>query len=245
MAGLYLRYSVSTSCAGHDDQETNMKIYCPKCNSTIENININVQENVCVCSKCNEAFKLSELTDQDNINEAEYLLRNPPKGILISKTNDHIKIKITTRSIGGVFLTVFSLFFSGISFLGFFHFVMTKTIIPSLFMLMFVVFSIILWGKVFFSIFGKVEIIININKIIQDYIFIGTGIIGRKHNINWSKINSIYEHTTHNSEGTSSKEIYISIENKLIKIPLSYFNENKKRFLFRVLEYYKQKNSMN
>jgi ABC-type multidrug transport system fused ATPase/permease subunit len=219
-----------------------MKVYCPKCNGTIENTNINVTENVCVCSKCNELFKLSELLDQENINETENLLRNPPKGIWISKNNEHTKIKISTHSSNAIFLIFFTLAFSGISFLGFFQTIVTKSIIGSLFMSVFAAASIYLWIQVFFSLFGKIVIVININKTIQDYIFIGVGIIGKKYHINWGKIINIYEHSYNHSEGGTEKKIYISEENKLIKIPVDYINYNKKRFLLMVLEYYRHKN---
>jgi hypothetical protein len=218
-----------------------MKIYCPKCNSTIENTNINVTENVCVCSKCNELFKLSELFDQEDIDEIENLLKNPPKGILVSKNNEHIKIKIPTHSSRAFFLIFFTLAFSSISFLGFFQTIIGKSIIGSLFISVFVIVSIYLWIKVFFSLFGKIMIIININKNIKDYIFIGIGFIGKKYYINWSKIINIYEHIDHNSEGGSSKKLYISEGNKLIKIPLDDINDNKERFLLLVLKYYRNK----
>jgi hypothetical protein len=219
-----------------------MKMYCPKCNSTVENTNINVTENVCICSKCNELFKLSELLDQENINETENLLRNPPKGIWISKNNEYNKIKISTHSSRAIFLIFFTLVFSGFSFLGFFQTIITKSIIGSLLISVFAVVSIYLWTRVFFSLFGKVMIVININKSIQDYIYIGVGIIGKKYYINWSKIINIYEHNDHNSEGGTEKKIYISEENKLIKIPVDYINDNKKRFLLAALEYYRHKN---
>ena len=221
-----------------------MKIYCPKCNSLIESTNINVTENVYLCSKCNELFKLSESFDQENINEAENLLRNPPKGVLVLKNNEHTKIKISTHSLGAVFLLLFTLAFSSISFLGFFQTLVAKLIIGLLFMSVFIAASIYLWIQVFFSLFGKIEIIININKSIKDYIFIGIGIIGKKHYINWSKVINIYEHIHHYSEGGIEKRIYIAEENKLIKIPVGFINDNKRRALLMVLKYYRHKNNL-
>jgi hypothetical protein len=219
-----------------------MKIYCPKCNNIIENTSINVAENICVCSECNELFKLSELLDQEKINETENLLRNPPKGIRVNENYEHIKIKIFTHSSSAIFLIFFTLGFSSISFLGFFQAITAKSIVGSLLISVFVVASIYLWTQLFFSLFGKVEIVINIDKNFQDYIFIGIGIVGKKYYINWSKIINIYEHNTHYSEGGTEKKIYISEENKLIKIPVNYINDNKKRFLLIVLEYYRYKN---
>jgi len=219
-----------------------MKVYCPNCNSAIEDTKINVAENICVCSKCNELFKLSELLDQEDINEIKNLLKNPPKGILVSKNNEFTKIKISTHSLGAIFMIFFTLGFSGISFLIFFQALIIKSLIGILFISVFLILSIFLWIQVFFSLFGKIVIVVNINKINKDYIFLGIGFIGKKHYINWSKIINIYEHIDHNSEGGSSKKLYISEENKLIKIPLTYINDNKKRFLLLLLKYYRNKN---
>ena len=219
-----------------------MKIYCPKCNSTIENSNINVTEDICVCSKCNELFKLSEIFDQENISETEYLLKNPPKGIFIYKNNENTKINISTHSLRAIFLIFFTLGFSSISFLGFFQFLFAKSMIGLLFISVFVVISICLWIQVFFSLFGKIKIVININKSFKDYIFIGVGIIGKKYYINWKNIINIYEHSYTHSEGGTEKKIFISEKNRLIKIPTDYINDNKKRFLLMVLNYYRHKN---
>jgi hypothetical protein len=219
-----------------------MIVNCPKCNNTIENENINVMENICVCSKCNELFKLSELSDQEDINETEKLLRNPPKGIFISKNDENTKIKISTHSLMAIFLIFFTLGFSVISFFAFFQILVSKSIVQLLFISIFVVASIFLWIQVFFSLFGKIMIVINKNRIIKDYIFVGIGIIGKKYYLNWNKIVNIYEYTFNHSEGGREKKIYINVENNLIKIPVDYINENKKLFLLNILKYYMHKN---
>jgi hypothetical protein len=121
-----------------------MEIICQKCNSLIENININISENLCVCQKCNELFKLSELLDQDDIYEAEKLLRNPPKGIKINKNYEYNKIKISTHSSSAIFLILFTLGFSSVSFLGLFQVLIAKSILGLLFLSVFAAASIYL-----------------------------------------------------------------------------------------------------
>jgi hypothetical protein len=219
-----------------------MVVYCPKCNGTIENSNINVMENVCVCSTCNELFKLSELSDQEDINEAENLLRNPPKGTLVSNNNENIAIKISTHSLGAIFLILFTLGFSSVSFFAFFQVLVSKSILGLLFISVFIVASIFLWIQAFFSLFGKIVIVINRDRNIQDYIFIGIGIIGKKYYLNWKKNINIYEYTFNHSEGGIEKKICIDEGNKLIKIPVNFINENKKLFLLKILKYYRHKN---
>jgi hypothetical protein len=127
---------------------------------------------------------LSELSDQEDINEIENLLRNPPRGIFVDKNNENTKIKISTHSLGAIFLLFFTLGFSSISFLGFFQNLISISIIGLLSISVFVVVSIYLWVQVFFSLFGKIVIVINRNRNIKDYIFIGIGIIGKKYGLN-------------------------------------------------------------
>jgi hypothetical protein len=219
-----------------------MIICCPKCNSIIDNANINVTENVCVCSICNEVFNLSALLDKENIEEAENVLENPPKGILVTGNYEHIKIKIPTHSPEAIFLFFFTLGFSSVSFMGFYEMITSKSTIGLLFMSVFLAASVFLWTHLLYALFGKIMIVINTNKNSQDYIFIGIGIIGRKHNINFSKSLNIYEHIHHDSEGGTDKKIYITEKNKIIKIPAAYFNENKKKFLLMVLKYFRDIN---
>jgi hypothetical protein len=105
-------------------------------------------------------------------------------------------------------------------------------------MLIFIAASIFLWGQVFYSIFGKIELVLNKNG--QDYIFVGIGRIGKKHVLKWPSIKSIYEQTSRSSEGGQIRKIYIAGEN-IIKIPMSGINDDKSMFLIKVLKYYKDK----
>jgi hypothetical protein len=213
-----------------------MRVFCPKCNAQIDSKDFNVTENICTCHSCNELFKLSEIQDQDTTFETEKLLRNPPKGAWVKKDIGGEKIGISTCSKNAIFLFLFTLSFSGISFLGFFQVIQTKSIIGILFMLVFAAVSIFLWEKVFFSIFGKIEFVTNKNG--QDYIFSGIGSIGKKHILKWPSIKSIHEQTSYSSEGGADRKIFIEGE-KTIKLPINGINEDKTMFLLRALKYYK------
>jgi hypothetical protein len=215
-----------------------MRVFCPNCNAQIDSKDFNTAENICVCHACNELFKLSEILDQDAIYETEKLLRNPPKGAWVRKDIGKEIIGISTRSKSAIFIILFALAFSGVSFLGLFQMIISESAIGILFMLIFIAASISLWGQVFYSIFGKIEFVTNKNG--QDYIFAGIGRIGKKHVLKWPSIKSIYEQTSHSSEDGSSKKIFIEGEN-LIKIPINGINENKSMFLIKVLKYYKDK----
>jgi hypothetical protein len=104
-----------------------MKICCPKCNGYIENANINVAEDIYVCSICNELFKLSDILEQEDIIKTEKSLKNPPRGIWVHENFDKIKIKISTHSSSAIFLVFFTLGFSSFSFFGFFQTIVTNT----------------------------------------------------------------------------------------------------------------------
>jgi hypothetical protein len=211
-----------------------MKVYCPLCNSTIENLEINAMKNVYVCPKCNSTFELQDLSNQEDINEIENLITNPPKGILVSKNNENTEIKISTLSLGNILVTFIVL--------GFFVYFFSKSTLDSLFKSLFLIGSILLLKSQFFSLFGKIVIVINKNENIQDYIFIGIGAIGKKYYLNWSKIISIHEYTFHAYRFVTVKKIYIYEENNLIKISIRFFNENKRLFLLKILKYYWHKN---
>jgi len=214
-----------------------MRVFCPKCNAQIDSKDFNAAENICVCHSCNELFKLSEILDQDTIYEIENLLRNPPKGAWVRKDIGKEIIGVCTRSKSAIFLLLFTLAFSSFSFAMFFNILPTRSILLILFMLPFVAASIFLWTQVFYSIFGKVELVIDKNG--QDFIFTGIGKIGKKRIIKWQSIKSIYEKTTHTSEN-SSTNIYIE-GGKIIKISRTYINDDKSKFLIDVLKYYKDK----
>jgi len=213
-----------------------MRVLCPKCNVQIDSKDINVAENICVCQSCNELFKLSEIPDQDVINNAENLLRNPPKGAWVKKDFGKEIIGVSNRSKGAIFLVLFSIVFTGVCLMGILFFIKAKLLIGLLPMLIFAVVSIVLWFSVFSNIFGKIELVIDKNG--QDYIFSGIGNVGKKHILNWSSIKSIYEQTVKLSRGSSSRNIFIEGE-KIVKIPIGGINSDKSRFLLDVLKYYK------
>jgi hypothetical protein len=210
-----------------------MVVYCPFCNYAIEDLDINVMKNDYVCPKCNGTFELQDLSDQEDLYEIEILLKSRPKGVSVSKNNENIEIKIYTLSLGNII--------GAFIVLGIFLYICSASTLDSSFKSLFLIGSIFLLMPVFFSLFGRIVFVINKNRNIQDYIFIGIGINGKKHYLNWSKIINIYEYTFNTDSGTE-KKIYINEENNLIKISINYFNENKRLFILRVLKYYLHKN---
>ena len=214
-----------------------MRINCPKCDTQIDSNNINVAENICVCQACNELFKLSEIADQDTIDETERLLDKPPQETWVKKDMSKTSIGVSTHSKNSFILALFAIAFTGVSLFIFSKAIITGNILILLFVSSFLFFSIYLWIKVIFSVYGKIELVMTDN---ENYLFIGVGSVGKKHPINWSKINDIYDQTLVNSRGVNLKNIYINGE-KLIKIPTEAIDKSKSDFLISVLRYYKDK----
>ena len=214
-----------------------MRINCPKCDTQIDSNNINVAENICVCQACNELFKLSEIADQDTIDETERLLDKPPQETWVKKDMSKTSIGVSTHSKNSFILALFAIAFTGVSLFIFSKAIITGNILILLFVSSFLFFSIYLWIKVIFSVYGKIELVMTDN---EDYLFIGVGSVGKKHPINCSKINDIYDQTLVNSRGVNLKNIYINGE-KLIKIPTEAIDKSKSDFLISVLRYYKDK----
>jgi len=214
-----------------------MRINCPKCNTQIDSVNINVAENICVCQSCNELFKLSEIPDQDIIDETERMLENPPQEAWVKKDMDKTSVGVSTHSKNAFILALFAIAFSGVSLFIFSKAMVTGNSLIILFVSTFVFFSVYLWIKVIFSAYGKIELVMTHN---EDFLFIGVGTIGKKHFINWQSVKNIYDQTLVNSRGVHLKNIYIESD-KLIKIPTEAIDKIKADFLISVLRYYKDK----
>jgi len=193
------------------------------------------------------------MSDEDKTAEAEKLLRNPPKGAWVKKDNDKELIGVSTLARGGFILLPFSLLFCGFSYLGFSQILKNEStsLVPLLVMLPFAAASIFLVITALYSLFGKVELVINKKE--PDYIFTGIGSIGKTRNIKWKSIKEIHEKTTyhktrntHSSRGAGRhqyttyavKNIYIEGE-ETIKISAKFLNAEKLKFLLCALLYYK------
>ena len=214
-----------------------MEINCPKCQIKISSNDINISENICLCKYCDEMFYISEILDQDEYIEAGKMLLNPPKGTWINKSDNQLIIGSSTHSKNAFFFVPFSLFFSGISFTGFFITIFSNVnILFSLFWLLFVIPSFALIWKTIFTIFGKIEIRFSKNM----SIFTGVGKFGRKIYINWDSVKKITKSDSRNTEGTVTNEIIIE-EKDTKRIHINDFNKIKQRFLYILLKYYRHK----
>jgi len=178
-----------------------------------------------------------EAQEKETIFNTDNLLRNPPKGVWVKKDIGKEIIGVSTRSKIAIFILIFSIAFSGVTFLGIYQFLRLRIIIGLVFMSILVAVSIILWKHVFFLIFGKIELVMDKNG--HDYIFTGIGKAGKRLIINWSSIKNIYEQTSKSSEGVPNRKILIDGD-KLLEISLDGINDEKSMFLLQVLKYQKE-----
>jgi hypothetical protein len=214
-----------------------MEINCPKCQETISQSEINISENICFCKNCNELFYISNLLNKDEYIEAGKMLLNPPKGTWVKKNHGQLIIGIYTHSKNAFYLLPFSLFFSLISFAGFFGtIIFYENIVFLLLWLIFIIPSCILIWKTIYAIFGRIEIKFSQNTIL----FIGVGKLGKKIYINWDLVKKIIKSSSRDSDGIITNEIIIE-ENDFIRIPVDGINQLKKMFLYILLKYLKNK----
>ena len=221
-----------------------MKLFCPNCNTLMSEENMNVNENICVCSTCNEVFRLSEIMDNDTVDKdvpdkntvrkAEDLLSHPPEGAW-AKNNDtgQVIVGVSAHSKDAVVFIVFAFLFSGASFFGYSQISKTANIVFSLFMMPFIFVSFFLIKRALYSLFGRVEITFTEDR--HAHVFIGMGRSGKRYDINLKAVKKIFRAENPDLEGHLKKEITIE-EEKTIKIPLTHISEAKADFLLLGLE---------
>ena len=218
-----------------------MKLFCPRCNTEIFEENINDYENICICSNCNELFDLSIILDQLSIEKIERMLISPPNGSWVKNNNGHIIIEISIFSKLSIPELIFHFLFSSITFFGFFQLMIDFSILYSLLMIPFVIFSIWCIKRAFYLLFNKIKILFLEDNNIQ--IFIGIWKFGKKYCLNLKLIKKIfklqYRDPNYDPETVNQKikqEIHIE-EKDVIKIPLEYMNKTKATYLINIIKY--------
>jgi YHS domain-containing protein len=218
-----------------------MKIICQNCNHLIENEFINAGENYYFCNDCKNAFKISDLLNNNNENEVNILkgiINNPPKGTWKHEDYDHIVIGATTRSPIAFFLIPFMTVWTGGAIGGIYLTQIIKgefDLFVSLFGIPFIIGAIIFWSLTLMVTIGKVEIIIGK----ESYVFTGVGRIGIKRKFDWNSIIRIYEEKNNGnwsfSFNRNSSSIFIEGKTR-IKFG-DGLKEERKYYLVAILKY--------
>jgi hypothetical protein len=212
-----------------------MKIQCPKCSQVIPPDQVNVAVDVALCPQCNEAFKVSDLFDQDTVDPD--LLKNPPNGAWFRKEMDQIVVGATTRSPIAFILVPFMCVWSGGSIGGIYgsQIISGKfNLLLSLFGIPFLIGSIIFWTFAFMAICGKVEV--TIGRISS--VFVGIGKAGWKKYFDWSSVKAIREGFSYNQYPGSNQGLIVIESKEPFKFGTG-LNENRRYFILNVLKYLK------
>jgi hypothetical protein len=194
--------------------------------------------------------------ETSGLNWIEEIIKNQPKDIKIKKYSENILVKIYTHN--ATPLIFFAFIFCWVSIFTFFAFYGEKifrkeidfnNIFSTFIWLLFPFFSVVLWYKSIYSIFGKVELMFGR----KNYIFQGFGGIGIKRNIDWKNILDFFHYyTITDDEPEGSKDFnlrtdYITIKikkKKTIKISLNYLNSKKIDFLLSIIKYFSDKSNI-
>jgi hypothetical protein len=231
-----------------------MRTVCPNCKTQLSLDTINGSKITYKCSNCNEILYLTDLLD---IDKAEKLLLQPPKGVQVKRKKGLIivHVPVNLNKISYIFLFIFILSIFSI-FLAPFIWSLYKinsnefavNIINIIIGIVFVIIGIFFLSshlrKIFCSIFKRIKIVFSGNNIC---IYKGLG--EKKGNIDINFIKKIYSTKSikeYKDDDVTSldidKKIYIEIENKnTIEINVYDVNEVNSLFLILIIKYFSYK----
>lgn len=111
-----------------------VEVRCPRCEREVAPEAVNVQKDLVYCARCNQAFGLSQLVQDERALTVD--LRRPPPGVWFERTPLGFRLGATTRSGLAFFLVPFMLVWSGGQF----------GLLQSLFGLPFLAGSVLFWS---------------------------------------------------------------------------------------------------
>lgn len=231
-----------------------MKTICPNCKTQLSLDTINGSEIIYKCSNCNEILYLSDLLD---IDKADGLLLQPPKGVRVKRKKGIIIIHIPANQnkISYIFLfifilTMFSIFLAPLIYS--LYYINSNELVANIINFIITIVFIIIGIRIFFPfflnffcpIFQRIKIVFSGNNI-----YIYKGLSGKKVNIDTSLIKKIYLiKSIKEDKGTDStsididKKIYIELRNeKTIEIDVYNVNEINSSFLILIIKYFSYK----
>jgi len=231
-----------------------MRTICPNCKTQLSLDTINGSKITYKCSNCNEILYLTDLLD---IDKAEKLLLQPPKGVRVKRKKELIivHVPVNLNKISHIFLfifilTIFSIFLT--PFIWSLYKINSNEFVANIINIIVgivcVIIGILFFSshlrKIFCSIFKRIKIIFYGNNIC---IYRGLG--EKKENIDINFIKKIYSTKSikeyKDIDGTSvdiDRKIYIEIENKnTIEINIHDVNEANSLFLILIIKYFSYK----
>ena len=212
-----------------------MKIFCPRCDGEIFQDTINISENLFLCKRCGEHFKITYAMYREKI---ENLVNNPPKGTWIRKDYRNLYIGFSPRSPRVLFLAIFTLLFGGVSFFGLVQILTYRDVLSTVIFLPFAVFTVFLIYKTLSVLFGKIELVFG-DRV---FLFSGLGPLGNKKYIDWENVKGIWESKTENRQDETSTRSIVIQGGQTVRIPVDFVDDEKVEFFVTALTYFRHKN---
>jgi len=177
-----------------------MKITCPSCSTQLPPDQLNVETDVAICSRCNEAFSISALVAAGQVS-GTFNFSDSPRGTWYSETFAGWTIGATTRSSSAFLLVPFMCVWSGGSLGGIYGTQIVEgkfNLVMSLFGIPFVLGTLLFGSIAIMSVCGKTTVTVEGNA---GRLFVGVGPIGWARRFDWYSINCVEEdHLGHSHE---------------------------------------------
>lgn len=207
---------------------------------------MNVEANIAVCERCDEAFVISELLGYkppmfQNVGIAHvpdsFNINQPPSGVRYDNYGMGWRIASTTRSAIAFFLVPFMMVWAGGSLGGIYGSQIAKgefDLTMSLFGIPFVLGTLLFGSFALLSVIGRT--VIRSDEMDHDAgsVFLGIGPLGWTSRFRWSEVIGIEESYANNSNGNHSKQITLKRDMGDIHFG-SMLTERRRRYVLHAL----------
>ncbi|MCI0639740.1 MAG: hypothetical protein L0Y72_24105 [Gemmataceae bacterium] len=153
---------------------------------------LNVETDVAVCEKCNDAFSISALLASGQVPD-DFNIHDPPRGAWFEDTGTGCRLGATTRSPTALLLVPFMCVWSGFSLGGIYGTQIVNgefSLGMSLFGIPFVLGTLLFGSIAFMTVCGKVVVVADGD---DGRVFQGVGPIGWTRRFDWASMSSVEE----------------------------------------------------
>lgn len=223
-----------------------MKLRCPSCEFELPARQMNVEANIAVCERCDEAFAISELLGMKpqvfrNAGIAHvpdsFDINQPPSGVRYDNYGMGWRIVSTTRSAIAFFLVPFMMVWSGFSLGGIYGSQIAKgefDLTLSLFGIPFVLGTLLFGSFAVLSVIGRTVIRSDDMDHDAGSVFLGIGPLGWTTRFRWSEVIGIEESYASRRNGNQSKQITLKRDMGDIQFG-SMLSEKRRRYVLHAL----------
>jgi len=170
-----------------------MKLFCPKCDTRLGAAQLNIAADVAACPNCDEVFAISSIVSAGHLDDVEFNIQEPPKGVSFQDTGMGWEIIASTRSATAFFLVPFMCVWSGFSLGGIYGTQIVNgkfNLGMSLFGIPFVLGTLLFGSIAVMSVCGRVVVSADGNF---GRVFTGVGPVGWTRRFDWQSISLVEE----------------------------------------------------